>query len=110
MADAMNAFQADGKKGSHLAIVCIWPEIATAALDRNEAIPMEAGVVGIITLENVIEELIQEQIHDEKDRKEKGPLERARWVIAKWKAFVLKKRSDGEGEGIAKTQVGGILV
>jgi metal transporter CNNM len=110
MADAMNLLQAGGRTASHMAIVCIWPEVANAALDRNEAIPMEAGVVGIITLENVIEELIQEQIHDEKDRKEKGPLERARWAIAKWKAFALKKRSDREDEGISKTQVGGIMV
>jgi metal transporter CNNM len=110
MADAMNTFQAADKKTSHMAIVCVFPEVANAALDRKEAIPMEAGVVGIITLENVIEELIQEQIHDEKDRKDKSPLERARWATAKWKAFVLKKRLDREDEGIVDTQREGILV
>jgi metal transporter CNNM len=100
MADAMNAFQAADKKTSHMAIVCVWPEVANAALDRGQAIPIEAGVVGIITLENVIEELIQAQIHDEKDRKERAPLERARWATAKWKAYVLKKRLDREDEDI----------
>jgi metal transporter CNNM len=79
-------------------------------LDRGQAIPIEAGVVGIITLENVIEELIQAQIHDEKDRKEKSPLGRARWAIAKWKAFVLKKRLDQEDEGIVQIERDGILV
>jgi metal transporter CNNM len=110
MADAMNAFQAVDKKLSHMAIVCVWPEVANAALDRGQAIPIEAGVVGIITLENVIEELIQAQIHDEKDRKEKSPLGRARWAIAKWKAFVLKKRLDQEDEGIVEIERDGILV
>jgi metal transporter CNNM len=109
MADAMNAFQTVDKKTSQMAIVCVWPEIARAALDRKEAIPMEAGVVGIITLENVIEELIQEQIHDEKDRKEKAPLERAKWVTAKWKAFVLKKRFEQQDDSIVETQREGVL-
>jgi metal transporter CNNM len=110
MADAMNAFQSAGKKTSHMAIVCVWPEAANAALDRKEAIPIEAGVVGILTLENVIEELIQAQIHDEKDKKDKSPLERARWATAKWKAFVLKKRFDREEESIVETRRGGVLV
>jgi metal transporter CNNM len=110
MADAMNAFQAVDKKTSHMAIVCVWPEVAKAALHREEAIPLEAGVVGIITLENVIEELIQAQIHDEKDRKDRAPLERAKWATAKWKAFVLKKRLDREDEGVVETQREGVLV
>jgi hypothetical protein len=54
--------------------------------------------------------LIQAQIHDEKDKKDKSPLERARWAAAKWKAFVVKKRLDREDEGIVDTQVEGILV
>lgn len=59
----------------HMAIVCARPEIGNQALnneDRDDgpegqAIPPEAGLMGIITLEDVLEALLQEPIHDEMD-------------------------------------------
>jgi metal transporter CNNM len=94
LADALNIILSGKRKSSIMALVCMDPDLASSALRLRQPVPMEAGVVGIITLENVLEELIQEQIYDEKDRKMNPKLERAKWAIAKWKAFVLRKRID----------------
>lgn len=39
------------KGGSHIAFVCAQPNIANRALDNDLAIPVEAGCMGIVTLE-----------------------------------------------------------
>jgi metal transporter CNNM len=109
IAEALNIFQAGNQKASNMALVCVRPELATAALKKKKPIPSEAGVLGIITLENLLEVLIQEQIYDEKDKKYNRSLERATWALAKWKVFTLRRRlqredsSEGEDEfGYAK--------
>ena len=91
LVDVINMFQANGgrgKGGLHLAIVCARPDVATEALERGEVIPKDAGVVGILTLEDVIEEIIQEEIYDEVDR----DLELSHWAVTRWKQFVKRKR------------------
>ena len=46
--DLVNLFQTGGSavRTGHMALVCAEPEIANAALDRGEAIPADAGVMG----------------------------------------------------------------
>jgi metal transporter CNNM len=95
LVDVLNIFQTGGSramKGGHMALVCARPregnqallcsqhhdattttatnssdDSATAASVRPKGLPKEAGFMGIITLEDVIEALLQEQIYDEYD-------------------------------------------
>lgn len=91
MVDAVNLLQT-GTVGQ-LGIVCDNVNTARKALESDSLIPISAGIMGIVSLEDCIEELIQEEIYDEYDTKEKKANERAQWVTKKWKAFVAKKRS-----------------
>ena len=54
----------------------------------------------VITLEDVLEMLLQEQIYDESDKLEREATRIARWAATKWKRFVKKrKRERSEQQG-----------
>lgn len=65
-------------KGGHLAIVCNYPNIAIDAMNEGLPIPNNAQVLGIVTLEDVIEQLIQKEILDEKDFREQHVISHCR--------------------------------
>ena len=96
LAETLSIILAGNRNSSNMALVCTNPGLASAALRRRQPVPVDAGVLGIITLENLLEELIQEQIYDEKDKKMNPKLKRAKWALGKWKAFVQRKRMQRE--------------
>ena len=57
LGDLLNLFQlgSRGLYGGHLALVCIKPEIAEKCLLNDESLPKDAGLIGIVSLEDVLE-------------------------------------------------------
>jgi metal transporter CNNM len=74
--------------GSHMAFVCAQPDLANKALDNDLAIPVEAGFMGIVTLEDVLEELLQDTVYDELDLKDR---DRAALKLTRWASERVKK-------------------
>jgi len=64
MLDLLNKFQADR---CHLALVTNKPAKVLEAWKQDVAIPPDVHMAGIITLEDIIEKLLQEEIEDEHD-------------------------------------------
>jgi len=104
MLDLLNLLQT----GIQMAIVCLHPDFGRAALKKNLPIPDEAGVIGIVTLEDCIEELIQEEIYDEFDQMEQLENKRAMKVITKWRKFVKKRKVDRGEYDVAKVGEAGM--
>jgi metal transporter CNNM len=92
--DLLNLFQTGGKgmRGGHMALVCAQPHLGNTALRSGECVPKEAGLIGIITLEDVLEALLQEQIYDEYDREERSRERLAMMVLKKWRLYVKRKK------------------
>jgi Mg2+/Co2+ transporter CorC len=89
LVDLVNLFQT-GQVG-HLALVCARPKIGEDVLGAGHPLPESAGLVGIITLEDVFEALLQEQIYDEMDQMEREAEKIARWVTHKWRHYKAVK-------------------
>ena len=92
LVDLINMFQTG--TGGHMALVCARPDIGNEALEQGKALPASAGLMGVVTLEDVLEMLLQEQILDETDKLERDERRLAKWVVSRWKLFVNKQKVD----------------
>jgi len=73
MLDLLNQFQSER---CHIAIVTSHPSKVRRAWEEDRPIPPDVHMMGIITLEDIIEKLIQEDIYDEYDGDISSPVER----------------------------------
>ena len=79
-----------------MALVCARPDVGSEALERGEALPPSAGLMGIITMEDALEELLQEQILDETDKLERNELRLAKWALGQWHLYVSQRKVERE--------------
>lgn len=96
LANLLNMFQSSGTahRGGHLALVCARPSAGEQALaNPGQALPDAAGLMGIITFEDVLESLLQEQIFDEMDRLERKAFALANVVFVRWRHYVQRKKA-----------------
>jgi CBS domain containing-hemolysin-like protein len=94
LVELINLFQTGGetRRGGHLALVCARPQLGNDALAKGDPLPEKAGLLGVITLEDVIENLLQEQIYDENDRYERDASRLGRKVVTHWRRYVRHKK------------------
>jgi metal transporter CNNM len=84
----IDLFEVLQKDGPMLTFVCARPDLANKALKAELPIPVEAGLMGIITLVDIMESIIQDRIYDEGDIRER---DRAVATLTRWAATIVVK-------------------
>jgi len=92
LVDTINILQGTAEKGGHMALVCTRPDMAAEALAAGQSVPEEAGLMGIITLEDVLEVLLQEKVYDEMNHTKRKAARLAKVATNQWRAFVQKQK------------------
>ena len=105
--DALNIFQ---RGISHLAVVCHQPDRADALCRAGQPLPQDVGIVGIVTLEDLLERLIKEEIEDETDgrgviRELEGVRVRRKRVAAFRKAAMRVRSAREQPKSITPTDL-----
>jgi hypothetical protein len=79
--------------GSLMAFVCARPDLANRALSHEQPIPDEGGFMGVITLEDIMESILQDRIYDEWDirDRDRAVSTLTRWAAGKLQAFARKR-------------------
>jgi len=98
LVEMINVLQGTAERGGHMALVCARPDLAKEALAAGQSVPEEAGLMGIVTLEDVLEVLLQEKVYDEMNRPKRKAARLAKLVTTRWKAFVQKKKQTRKKE------------
>ncbi len=70
------------------------PHLAERALKEGRSIPAEAGFMGLVTLQDVLESVLQERIYDEEDVAQRNLASAilTNWAAEKIQKLVLKRR------------------
>jgi metal transporter CNNM len=84
----IDLFEVLRNDGPMLTFVCARPDLANKALKACLPIPVEAGLMGIVTLVDVMESIIQDRIYDEGDKRER---DRAVATLNRWAAMLVLK-------------------
>jgi Mg2+/Co2+ transporter CorC len=65
-------------------------------------LPEKAGLIGIVTFEDVLEMLLQEQIYDEMDHEQRIGQRLAEMVWRRWKVHTVKQRNNKQNSIVQK--------
>jgi len=97
----VDLFEVLQKDGPLMTFVCARPDLANKALDAEKPVPVEAGLLGIVTLVDVMESILQDRIYDEGDirDRDRAVATLTRWAATKLQSFVLKAYRKKQRQG-----------
>jgi len=79
--------------GPMMTFVCARPDLANRVLQRREHIPVEAGLLGLITMVDIMESILQDRIYDERDIIDRN---KAITTLHRWAATKLQSAYRGQ--------------